>query len=215
MSVHSTEPMSSPESFDEKSQLFDQLASLMAMQEQLQKQVEDYFHEVRKRLDSIEGRIINAKQDSTETSTSPNTNWEAKKQAIYEEHGMVVDGAAGTQLEPTSRSTETADNSHGSGEDTLVKVDFDCTKATDADHTEIERLKEELHEKLRLAEMELSISRAKIIQETAQLEDQRHELEKLAAQITPPTPSPKNGKKPSMLDRLSRHMIPVRKSNQD
>lgn len=215
MSVQSTEPLSSPESFDGKSQLFDQLASLMAMQEQLQKQAEDYFHEVRNRLDSIEDRIINVKQDTTEASTGPNTDWEAKKQAIYEEHGMVVDGAARTQREPTSRSTETTDNSHGSGEDIQAEVDFDSMKATDADHTEIERLKAELHEKLRLAEMELSISRAKIIQETAQLEDQRHELEKLAAQITPPTPSPKNGKKPSMLDRLSRHMIPVRKSNQD
>ncbi len=215
MSVQSTEPISSPESFDGKSQLFDQLASLMGMQEQLQKQVEDYFREVRNRLDSIEDRIIDAKQDTTETNTSPNTEWEAKKQAIYEEHGMVADDAARTQPETTSRPKETAGNhSLGSGADIPAEVDFDSMKATDADHTEIEQLKQQLHEKLRLAEMELSISRAKIIQETAQLEDQRHELEKMASQITPPTPSSKDGKKPSMLDRLSRHMIPVRKSNQ-
>jgi hypothetical protein len=214
MSAQSTESISSPESFDGKSQLFDQLASLMAMQEQLQKQVEDYFREVRNRLDSIEDRIIDAKQDTTETNASPNTEWEAKKQAIYEEHGMVADDAARTQPEPTSRPKETAGNhSHGSGEDIQAEVDFDSMKATDADHTEIEQLKQQLHEKLRLAEMELSISRAKIIQETAQLADQRHELEKMAAQMTPPTPSSKDGKKPSMLDRLSRHMIPVRKSN--
>lgn len=215
MSAQSTESISSPESFDGKSQLFDQLASLMAMQEQLQKQVEDYFREVRNRLDSIEDRIIDAKQDTTETNTSPNTEWEAKKQAIYEEHGMVADDAARTQPEPTSRPKETAGNhSLGSGADIPAEVDFDSMKATDADHTEIEQLKQQLHEKLRLAEMELSISRAKIIQETAQLEDQRHELEKMASQITPLTPSSKDGKKPSMLDRLSRHMIPVRKSNQ-
>ncbi len=215
MSAQSTEPISSPESFDGKSQLFDQLASLMGMQEQLQKQVEDYFREVRNRLDSIEDRIIDAKQDTTETNTSTNTEWEAKKQAIYEEHGMVADDAARTQPETTSRPKETAGNhSLGSGADIPAEVDFDSMKATDADHTEIEQLKQQLHEKLRLAEMELSISRAKIIQETAQLEDQRHELEKMASQITPPTPSSKDGKKPSMLDRLSRHMIPVRKSNQ-
>ena len=215
MSVQSTEPISSPASFDGKSQLFDQLASLMAMQEQLQKQVEDYFREVRNRLDSIEDRIIDAKQDTTETNTGPNTEWEAKKQAIYEEHGMVVDDAAQTQPETTSKPKETAGNHfHGSGEDIRAEVDFDSMKATNADHTEIEQLKQQLHEKLRLAEMELSISRAKIIQETAQLEDQRHELEKMASQTTPPTPRSKDGKKPSMLDRLSRHMIPVRKSNQ-
>ena len=81
----------------------------------------------------------------------------------------------------------------------------------EVDHQEIERLKTELHEKLRLAEMELSVGRAKIIQETAQLEDQRHELEKLAAQIPEP-PKTQENKKRSVLDRLSRHMIPVCKS---
>lgn len=216
MSVQSTEPISSPESFDGKSRLFDQVTSLMAMQEQHQKQVEEHFREVRVRLESMEELMNVVRQDGRETCNGAETDWEAKKRAVYEEHGMVVEGTTKTQEEhPAKPSITRCDDSVADGKDNMVGNDLDSMKVSDADRNEIERLKEELHEKLRLAEMELSISRAKIAQETAQLEDQRHELEKLSSHVVPQTPGTKEGKKSSMLDRLSRHMIPSRKSDQD
>ncbi|MCH2181161.1 MAG: hypothetical protein MK108_04065 [Mariniblastus sp.] len=212
MSASTTETVLPADLIEADSTLTRQLSSLLTLQESLSKEVEDRFHEILKRLEAIEQQITREIPVPSEAEVVPSLDWEAKKQAIYQEHGMTADRTVENGTEPTSV--------YGVAEEDPPKsrvgqpgfsTDFDSMAIPDEDRQEVERLKAELHEKLRAAEVELSISRAKIVQETAQLEEKRHELEKLAAQIEPSAMSPAEGKKTSMLDRLSRHMLPARK----
>ncbi len=177
--------------------------------------VEDRFHEILERLAVMEQRFAQHPSVPAQDQAVPSLDWEAKKQAIYQEHGMMGDRPEQNESEPTSGyGAAEEDGPKSRGDHPGFSADLDTMAIPDKDRQEIERLKAELHEQLREAEVELSISRAKIVQETAQLEEKRHELEKLAAQtIEPSSASPAEGKKPHLLDRLSRHMLPARKSS--
>lgn len=193
-------------------QVTQQLSSLIALQETFKQEVEDRFREILERIETMGQRITSEAPVPTEMPTAPSMDWEAKKQAIYMEHGMTVDRADGDGVETTSvYGTAQEARPDGQADQAGSPGHFDAMALSDADHQAVEQLKAELHEKLRAAEVELSISRAKIAQETAQLEERRHELENLAAQADPSTAPRTDGKKPSMLERLSLHMLPARK----
>ena len=208
MSVEYTEPISHAGNHA----LMDQLASLVTMQEQLGRRMEERFDELFGRLTTLENQCSESQTSDHDTASPPSLDWEAKKRAIYKEHAMADEVSDLIRPTPSSELTQAVNDTRNELDEIHQCDNLNGSlEINEVDHQEIERLKTELHEKLRLAEMELSVSRAKIIQETAQLEDQRHELEKLAAQIPEP-PNTQENKKRSVLDRLSRHMIPVRKS---
>ena len=219
MSPQSNDQSAISDSMDGDIPNFDQLASLIRMQEQLQKQFQDGFREILDRLSFIESQVAQPSKASDRGGPPPAMDWEAKKQAIYAEHGMPNPASHNTAAEAHVSDSNTRDgdmppqrfnaanhpcltSEAGPSESSTSK-----TRTLDAETlNQVNELKSELHEKLRMAELDLSIGRAKIIQETALLEEQRRELEK-----TTPTPSQitrgaTDEKKPSILDRLSRHM---------
>ena len=82
-----------------------------------------------------------------------------------------------------------------------------------ADAEAIENLKEELTSKLRDAEVEFSINRAKLSQLKAELDDRQVELERRTAALEEKYGDSGSGKKPGFLDRLTRHLS-LRKSRE-
>ncbi|MEE2826395.1 MAG: hypothetical protein VYE64_07180 [Planctomycetota bacterium] len=212
MSAPTTETILAVDPLETQQALSNQLSTLIARQETLERVVDERFQQILERLEMIEQNLAPQVLGPAEDPAVPSLDWEAKKQAIYLEHGMMADPGSEHDSRPTplARNGEpvpTSDPGSVSPTD-----DYDPLTMSDADRQEIDRLKAELHEKLREAEVELSISRAKIVQESAQLEEERRELEKRASQIEPSSNTPMEGKKTSMLDRLSRHMLPARKT---
>jgi hypothetical protein len=65
-----------------------------------------------------------------------------------------------------------------------------------AERERLQHAQEEWREKLRQAEVEISLERARIARERTELQEKQHALEKLAAQQTPPSGETKPGDKP-------------------
>ena len=213
MSAPTTETILAADPLEAQQTLTNHVSSLIARQETLERVLEERFQQILERLEMMEQKLAPQVTNPTKDAAVPSLDWEAKKQAIYLEHGMMADPASENDSRPTPIS---GNGAHVSTSDPRASSasadDFEPSTISDADRQEVDRLKAELHQKLRDAEVELSISRAKIVQESAQLEEERRELEKRASQIEPSSNAPMPGQKTSMLDRLSRHMSPARKN---
>ena len=210
---------------DKENPNFDQLASLIGMQEQLQKQFHDNFREVLNRLSLIESRVAQATKSEAIASPCPTMDWESQKKALYAEHAISGPISRNDIEEACIPEVNTPDdgpprpfapaNERYVASQTSPAKNLASEKKTLESKTsqQITELETELHEKLRMAELELSIGRAKIIQETALLEEQRRELEALMRVVDPLSKNATNEKKPSIRDRLSRHLKSVRRAD--
>jgi len=88
------------------------------------------------------------------------------------------------------------------------------------DPEEIKKIKEELQAKLRDAEVELSIERAKFSQLSAELESKRVELDRRDSELTEKFTQRKNNsnsgqEQDGLLDRLKKHLTAKDRKNLD
>ena len=80
------------------------------------------------------------------------------------------------------------------------------TSETNGEDDTVDSLKEQLKAKLREAEMELSINRAKVSQEKAAIERMQADLESREATVEAKLQQIKSGDKKGLMDRWKRHM---------
>ncbi|MGY8748575.1 MAG: hypothetical protein ACKVHR_11035 [Pirellulales bacterium] len=141
-----------------------------------------------------------ANHDSTDKDDT--SQWEKQKEAMLSKYGVDSDNGAPGET-PLSASAKPLNPTTP-----LEKPTVESPPQQPLDAQDIDALKSKLNEKLREAEIELSIGRAKISQQQAEIASRHVDLErrsetlesKLAA--CPTGPSRKIG----FLDRLTRHL---------
>lgn len=155
------------------------------------------------------------KSISSNSESSSGLSWESQKRKMLAEFGM-ADDLQDESLSEDSQdiACDKIDESEADGEsmikdksgsdaiyDSIAKLE-----GAEIDSEIIEQLKEELTGKLREAEVELSINRAKLSQEWANLEQMKSELEQREAALSSKYQTAISSGKPGLLDRFTRHL---------
>lgn len=200
---------------------------ILRLLERMEQRQAEWQSQLMRRIDELES-LIGDHADGEATENPLGMDWEARKREIFAAHG--ADPAEASPSHDDSPAGLAAQQSvvaktNGQTEDS-IRADAGAESPNQTatsepplnippdDREEIERLKNELREKLRQAEMELSISRAKISRENALLEERHAELERLASRIKQQSAAPSGEpQRLSMLDRLNRHMQSLKKND--
>lgn len=143
-------------------------------------------------------------QDSVEEDDNT-SQWEKQKEAMLSKYGIdsdyrETDGATTSPITKPTSPTKVQKKS--------TSQPASRTPVEHEDSADIDALKSELNEKLREAEIELSIGRAKISQQQAEIASRQVELERRSEALEsklaafPDGPARKTG----FLDRLTRHL---------
>lgn len=147
----------------------------------------------------------NSGSDADADSEQP-SGWALQKQALLAEFGIEPEQpetGAEKEIQPSPQLVIKEDD-----EDLeALHESIESIASIDVDH--IEDLKEQLTSKLRDAEVELSINRAKLSQQWASLEQRQFEVEQRENNLNNKYAKFKKGKpdqKQGILDRLSRHL---------
>ncbi len=141
-------------------------------------------------------------ENNPTNSKDPLSDWEQRKLEMYAEYG---------EMEPNDKDEQTpAENNH-EGQDELASLQeslHDSIESLDGVQAEeIEDLRAQLTEKLREAEVELSINRAKLDQRKAELERRQTELDRREKSLDSKYANVNGApQKMGVLDRLTRHL---------
>ena len=199
--------------------IIDKIEKILEMQMRFELVTEDLFTKMIERLDALDAQIQGTAPPAEEEDGP--MNWESQKKAMFAEYG---DGSFPASEEPQAKASPVEETVESEGsldanlEESPQSPQLTSNTAdlvlSDSDRLDVENLKNELREKLRQAEMELSIGRAKISQERAELDNQRSELDRLAKKFESfdGTSAPK---KQSILERLARHMQGSQKTDEN
>ena len=207
--------------------------SLRKNQNQLSSQLKQFTQSFEKQLNEMQQAIsecldsesvarINAKtteqsnNDTTaEDSEKPESDWERQKREMLAEYGDSTPAAKDATKNPKAdaelEADATKDDEKSDDADELTSLQeslHDSIESLDeVQAEEIEELRAQLTEKLREAEVELSINRAKLDQRKAELERQQLELERREKSLADKY-SNVNGtpQRMGVLDRLTRHL---------
>jgi hypothetical protein len=163
--------------------------------------------------------------DTANDSLAHLSEWDRRKQQMLAEYGMHSDEIAAHTSKPKSQShgqvaeveaksaAEVLDSRQpprrgDCKEDHALEALHDSIAKLDKiDTLEIEELKEQLTSKLRDAEVELSINRAKLSQQWATLEQKQFEISQRESSLQAKYGNLSEAtKKAGLLDRLSRHL---------
>ena len=201
--------------------------SLRKNQNQLSSQLKQFTQSFEKQLNEMQQAIsecldsesvarINAKTteqsgDDTkaEDSEKSESGWERQKREMLAEYGDSTPAAKDATKNPKADATKDDEKSDDADELTSLQESLhDSIESLDeVQAEEIEELRAQLTEKLREAEVELSINRAKLDQRKAELERQQSELERreksLANKYSNVNDTPQ---RMGVLDRLTRHL---------
>ena len=104
MSAPTTETILAVDPLEAQQTLSNQLLTLIARQETLERVVDERFQQILERLEMMEQKLAPQVLAPAEDAAVPSLDWEAKKQAIYLEHGMMADPASQHDSHPTSLS---------------------------------------------------------------------------------------------------------------
>lgn len=207
------------ELIDEK---FEQLS------DRLHQQVDELFESLTSRLGKHDAGprnpAPNSDRTTTVTFTEPEVDkvdeeealnqlsaWDRRKRELLAEHGHPVEPLKSKVVEAPPVVSRLDDDTQDEELDALHEL---IKSINNIDAEEIEVLKEQLTSKLRDAEVELSINRAKLSQQWASLEQRQFEIaqrESMFANKYGNLDEP--AKKQGLLDRLSRHLS--RKTDDD
>ena len=136
------------------------------------------------------------------------SNWEKQKLQFMKDQGFEPEPAtAKPELPPVIAQINSADLAREQDED-MEALHDSIESIEQIDSEEIEELREILSSKLRDAEIELSINRAKLSQQWAALEQKQYELSQQEAIMKSKYGEMDEGnrRKSGILDRLSRHL---------
>lgn len=142
--------------------------------------------------------------EKTEEDTA--SHWHRQKTAMLSKYGIDPDYRP---LEDPQENTSQVEQPESDLEDVAEELEslhdsIDNISAADAEA--IDNLKEELTSKLRDAEVEFSINRAKLSQLKAELDSRQVELERRAASLEEKYGGTPSVEKSGFLDRLARHL---------
>ena len=147
----------------------------------------------------------------TTEDTSKKTHWHQQKEAMLSKYGIDPDYRPVMDIPAKKDGIESTPVPVLNDEKTEKLEDLhDSIESMSADDAEkIEQLKEELTSKLRDAEIELSINRAKLSQFKAQLEEKQVELDRRSSSLENKLALRKTGvEKMGFLARIIRHLSP-------
>ena len=151
--------------------------------------------------------------ESDEESAS---RWNQQKAAMLSKYGIDPEHRPSMELPSSEQPSEVALADELST-DAVATIEVPTNNLDPDDALAIENLKEQLNTKLREAEVELSIKRAKLSQFNAELDEKRVELDRrenaLRDQQANGPNEPK--KKMGMLERLKRHLTDKERKNLD
>ncbi len=158
--------------------------------------------------------------DSEKQEAALGPDWSRQKQAMLSKYGIDPehrpDMAPPTEPDPVMETTM-ADETLSEELSATVQLDTEETVSTEPE--EIQRIKKELNSKLRDAEVNLSIERAKLSQLEAELESKQIELERrdseLSAKYKGRQNSNSDSEQFSLLDRLKKHLTAKDRKNLD
>ncbi len=198
------------------------------LSDSLQRQLGQFFGEFESRFEQLRENItapsqpedVKADEEPLKKTISTRSNrklnapveteWDRQKRKILEEHGFVTETDSPPEKDEPENVIDDREPPRAGIEDEDDNLDalHDSIQSIDAiDSAEIDQLKAELTSKLRDAEVELSINRAKLSQQWAALEQKQFEITQHESALRS-----KYGKieitsrKPGLLDRLSRHL---------
>ena len=207
-------------------------ASLEKTQNRLSDQLEKFTRSFEKQFDELQ-RTISESLDSeaiarintqavdpskddaqADVSDEPESEWERRKRKVYAEYGEELPANVKQSKEDAVDSSNVDDTNENSCEgDELASLQeslHDSIESLDeVQAEEIEELRSQLTEKLREAEVELSINRAKLDQRKAELERRQTELDRREKSLASKYPTiGKDGtpQRMGVLDRLTRHL---------
>ena len=143
-------------------------------------------------------------QDSAEEEDGT-SHWEKQKEAMLSKYG--IDSEYRETDEPIPSTTTKATSPTKASKKSTTQL-VSPTSAKQEDFADIDALKAELNEKLREAEIELSIGRAKISQQQAEIASRQVELERRSEALESKLAACSDGsaRKTGFLDRLTRHL---------
>ena len=155
-------------------------------------------------------------QDSQETSSE--TDWSGQKQAMLSKYGIDPEHRPSMTL-PTESGTDPVLETTIADDQLGTSDEMETEEEISTDPEEIQRLTKEMNLKLRDAEVELSIERAKLSQLEAELESKQVELDRRDLALSQkygnrdnPNEQQEEG---SLLDRLKKHLTAKDRKNLD
>lgn len=183
--------------------------------------IDDLFGSLGDRISQLSENI--ARQDTgTESSVVEEqeedsaSHWHRQKTAMLSKYGIDPDyrPVIDSPSEPVQQEeSEPSVDELEEATENLESLHNSIENMSAADAEAIENLKEELTSKLRDAEVEFSINRAKLSQLKAELDDRQVELERRAAALEEKYGDSDSEIKSGFLDRLTRHLS-LRKSRE-
>jgi hypothetical protein len=204
-------------------------ASLQKTHNRLSDQLENFAHSFEKRFDELQ-RTISESLDSeriaqinnqgaeptkgaskADASDEPESEWESRKRKMYAEYGEELPATmkkSENTVDPSDVDTANGDSCEGDELASLQESLHDSIESLDeVQAEEIEELRSQLTEKLREAEVELSINRAKLDQRKAELERRQTELDRREKSLNSKYANVNGApQKMGVLDRLTRHL---------
>ena len=183
----------------------------------LRDQFSEMLGQVKSKLaDSSAGQTDSDQDDKDNQETSSETDWSGQKQAMLSKYGIDPEHRPSmtlpTEPDPVLEAT-IADGQLN------TSVDLETEKETSTDPEEIQRLTKEMNLKLRNAEVELSIERAKLSQLEAELESKQVELERrdlaLSQKYGDRDSHNQQEEQSNLLDRLKKHLTAKDRKNLD
>ena len=144
--------------------------------------------------------------ESADADSDPGSHWERQKAAMLSKYGIDPEhrpdnsATPQTPLSSLSSSNDRTPSRH-KGHDQQPQTE----SAPPVDSAAIQKLKEELNAKLRDAEIEISIERAKLSQQQADLEERMVEVERREKSLSRNSSEAQESAK-GMLNRMARHL---------
>ena len=167
----------------------------------------DQFSRIHKRFDRLEKQLRHfAEQLASPADEEGEYDWKTQKERILAQYG--VDPSQNKQLldDPLKPAGSASDLS----EPETPEASHDSKPAelqmTVDQEQQVEQLKQELREKIRQAEVELSIKQAKLEQQEARMEEKQAELERMSARLKQKESQTGDQQSLGVLGRLKKHL---------
>jgi len=189
-----------------------------AIADSFNSRIDDLFGSLGNRISSDSKSIARPETESEtretiESDEDTASHWHRQKTAMLSKYGIDPDYRPLMELPDNSAEDSAPDAELEEVTENLESLHDSIENISAADAEAIENLKEELTSKLRDAEIEFSINRAKLSQLKAELDDKQVELERRASALEEKYGGMTSSEnKSGFLDRLARHLT-LRKSD--
>ena len=174
----------------------------------MSKQLEEKIESIQACLTQITGQEITIDSDSDQEtepeadSSEIGKHWHEQKKAMLSKYGIDPDYRPAIDSPTKETDSTSVPILRDDNQEKLEDFQDSIENMSEADAESINNLKEELTSKLRDAEIELSINRAKLSQFKAQLEEKQVELDRRSAALESKLSNKKSDVKISFTSRI-------------